>query len=76
MEEYCWIQSRKTFKNESGESYFSQVRFSEKPIVTDVTYSDKTTTVIHFAGKVLGADGEYADSAGKVQISRLAISDH
>lgn len=38
-------------KNESGESYFSQVRFSEKPIVTDVTYSDKTTTVIHFAAK-------------------------
>ena len=47
-------------KNESGESYFSQVRFSERPIVTAVTYSDKTTTVIHFAGKVLSADGEYA----------------
>jgi GAF domain-containing protein/HAMP domain-containing protein len=46
-------------KNESGEAYFSQVRFSNKPISTAVTYLDKTTTIIHFASKILNENGEF-----------------
>ena len=46
-------------KNESHEAYFQQVQFSDHPIVTAVTYSDETTTVMHFASKVLNNRGEY-----------------
>ncbi len=45
--------------NESGEAYFPQVRFNEKPIVTAVTYSDDKTTSITFASKVINIDGGY-----------------
>lgn len=46
-------------KNESKESYFPQVRFNDKPIVTAVTYSDDNTTSITFASKVLDFKGGY-----------------
>ncbi|HET7144755.1 MAG TPA: GAF domain-containing protein, partial [Anaerolineales bacterium] len=46
-------------KNESGEAYFPQVRFSEEPIVTPVTLTNGNTTIISFASKVLGFNGEY-----------------
>ena len=45
--------------NESGEAYFPQVRFTEKPIVSVVTYSDDKTTSITFASKVINNNGEY-----------------
>ncbi len=45
--------------NESREAYFPQVRFSDHPIVTAVTYATETTTIIHFASKVLNNSGNY-----------------
>ncbi|MBI5965405.1 MAG: GAF domain-containing protein [Chloroflexi bacterium] len=45
--------------NESREAYFPQVRFSERPFVTAVTYANDTTTIIHFASKVLNENGNY-----------------
>lgn len=46
-------------KNETQDFYFPQMRFSNKPIVTPVAYLDEKTTVISFANKVLGPNGEY-----------------
>jgi GAF domain-containing protein/HAMP domain-containing protein len=46
-------------KNESKESYFPQVRFNDKPIVTAVTYSEDKTTSITFASKVVDRNGGY-----------------
>ena len=48
-----------TQNNEAREAYFPQVRFSEKPIVTAVTYFNETTTIIHFATRVLDNSGKY-----------------
>jgi GAF domain-containing protein/HAMP domain-containing protein len=45
--------------NESKESYFSQVKFNNKPIVTAVTYSADKTPTITFASKVININGEY-----------------
>lgn len=45
--------------NESGESYFPQVRFNDKPIATAVTYSDDKTTSISFASKIININGDY-----------------
>ena len=45
--------------DESGEVYFSQVRFSERPVVTAVTYSDETTTIIQFAARILNKNGDF-----------------
>lgn len=46
-------------KNEADEAYFPQVRFSVKPILTEVIYDDNDTTTITFANRVLGADGSF-----------------
>lgn len=46
-------------KNESGEAYFPQIRFSSQPILTEIIYDDNNITTITFANKVLGADGSY-----------------
>lgn len=46
-------------RDESQDAYFQQVRFSEKPIVTSVTYLDEKTTIISFASRVSGPNGEY-----------------
>lgn len=46
--------------NESTEEYFSQTRFSDKPIITAVTYSEDQTPTITFANKVLDANGEFS----------------
>ncbi len=45
--------------NESKEAYFPQARFSSRPIVTAVTYSDETTTIIQFAGRILNNNGDF-----------------
>lgn len=45
--------------DESGEAYFPQVRFTEKPIVSVVTYSDDETTSLTFASKVTNITGDY-----------------
>lgn len=46
--------------NESEESYFLPVQFSDKPIVSYVTYEeDKTTTSITFASPVKDINGAY-----------------
>lgn len=45
--------------NEADEAYFSQVRFSEGPIVTAVTYSDDNTTTLTFANKIIEDNGEF-----------------
>jgi GAF domain-containing protein/HAMP domain-containing protein len=46
--------------NESGESYFLPVQFSDKPIVSYVTYEeDKTTTSITFASTVTDINGAF-----------------
>ena len=46
-------------KNEAEEAYFPQVRFTNEPIVTAVTYIDEKTTNITFASKVLNNNGDY-----------------
>ena len=46
--------------NESNEAYFSQVRFSNKPIVTAVTYSENQTPSITFASNIRDANGNFA----------------
>ena len=46
-------------KNEAEEAYFPQVRFTNEPIVTAVTYIDETTTSITFASKILNNKGDY-----------------
>jgi GAF domain-containing protein/HAMP domain-containing protein len=49
--------------NESKEVYFTLVKYSVKPIVTAVTYSDDKTTSITFATKILNINtGEYVGS--------------
>ena len=45
--------------NEADEAYFPQVRFSNKPILTEVVYDDNETTTITFANKVIGQSNEY-----------------
>ena len=45
--------------NESGEAYFPQVQFSDKPIASVVTYSEDKTPIITFASKVKNINGEY-----------------
>ncbi|MBL8102505.1 MAG: GAF domain-containing protein [Anaerolineales bacterium] len=46
--------------NESEKPYFQQVQFSDKPIVTYVTYEEKdNTTSLTFASPVVNADGDY-----------------
>ena len=45
--------------NEAGEAYFPQVRFSDKPIASVVTYSEDKTPIITFASKVVNINGEY-----------------
>jgi GAF domain-containing protein/HAMP domain-containing protein len=45
--------------NESKEAYFPQVQFSNRPVVTAVTYSDETTTIIQFAGRILNNNGDF-----------------
>ena len=45
--------------NESNEAYFSQVRFSNTPIVTAVTYSEDQTPSITFASNVRDANGNF-----------------
>ncbi len=45
--------------NESGEAYFPQVRFTEKPVVSVVTYSSDNTTSMTFASKVVNINGEF-----------------
>lgn len=46
-------------KNEADEAYFPQVRFSDKPILTEVIYDENNTTTITFANRVLEADGGF-----------------
>lgn len=46
-------------QNEANESYFPQVQFSNKPILTEVVYDDNETTTITFANRVLGQNGGY-----------------
>jgi GAF domain-containing protein/HAMP domain-containing protein len=45
--------------DESGEAYFSQVRITNKSIVTAVTYSNEKTPSITFASKVADINGDY-----------------
>ncbi len=45
--------------NEADEAYFPQMRFSTKPVLTEVIYDDNKETTITFANRVLGANGEY-----------------
>lgn len=45
--------------DESGEAYFPQVKFSDKPIASVVTYSEDKTPIITFASKVKNINGEY-----------------
>jgi GAF domain-containing protein/HAMP domain-containing protein len=46
-------------QNEVSEAYFPQVRFSDKPILTEVVYDNNETTTITFANRVLGQSGEF-----------------
>ncbi|MBC7878441.1 MAG: GAF domain-containing protein [Anaerolineales bacterium] len=57
--------------NESGESYFPQVRFNDKPIVTAVTYSDDKTTSISFASKIININGDYVGILRATYNSRI-----
>lgn len=50
---------RNSPKNEADEAYFPQVRFSSKPILTEVIYDENNTTTITFANRVLAADGSF-----------------
>ncbi|MEW6406855.1 MAG: GAF domain-containing protein, partial [Chloroflexota bacterium] len=45
--------------NEADEAYFPQMRFSAKPVLTEVIYDDNKETTITFANRVLGTNGEY-----------------
>ena len=45
--------------DESGELYFPQVRFSNKPIVSVVTYSDDKTAFITFASRIININGDF-----------------
>ncbi len=45
--------------NESKEVYFSQIQFSNTPIVTAVTYSDDQIPSLTFASKVFNDNGGY-----------------
>lgn len=45
--------------NESGDAYFAQIRFSDNPIITTVTYLDNKTPSLTFASKVLNENGGY-----------------
>ncbi len=44
---------------EADQSYFPQVRFSDKPILTEVVYDNFGATTITFANRVLGQNGEF-----------------
>ena len=46
-------------QNEANEAYFPQIRFSDKPILTEVVYDNNETTTITFANRVLGQSGEF-----------------
>ncbi len=48
-----------TQENEAEEAYFPQVQFTNEPVVTTVTYIDKTTTAITFASRILDTNGKY-----------------
>ncbi len=48
-----------TLRNESGDTYFPQVQFNNKPIVTAVTYSEDNTTSLTFASKVIDINGDF-----------------
>jgi len=45
--------------DESGEAYFPQVRFSNGPIASVVTYSEDKTTSIIFATKIVNINNDY-----------------
>ncbi|MBL8103024.1 MAG: GAF domain-containing protein, partial [Anaerolineales bacterium] len=47
-------------QNESDEAYFPQVRFSSRPILTEVIYDDNEQTTITFANRVFGQNDEFA----------------
>jgi len=44
---------------EADQSYFPQVQFSDKPILTEVVYDNFGETTITFANRVLGQNGEF-----------------
>ena len=43
--------------NEAKDTYFTQVQFADKPILTAVTYADDKTPIITFASNVMDANG-------------------
>jgi GAF domain-containing protein/HAMP domain-containing protein len=43
--------------NESGEAYFPQVQFNNKPTASVVTYSEDKTPIITFASKIINING-------------------
>ncbi len=45
--------------NESKEAYFTQIRFSDKPIITTVTYTTDNIPSLTFASKIVNANGGY-----------------
>ena len=45
--------------NEADESYFPQVQFSDKPILTEVVYEANGTTTITFANRILDQNGKF-----------------
>ncbi len=45
--------------NESKEAYFPQMRFSNNPIASVVTYSDDKSTSLTFASKITNINGDY-----------------
>ncbi len=48
--------------DESGETYFSQLQVSNKPVVTAVTYSKDKIPTITFANKIVNLNGKYVGS--------------
>lgn len=47
-----------TQNNESGEAYFPQVKFNNKPIASVVTYMEDKTPSITFASKIININGD------------------
>lgn len=52
------LSGQNAAENEAEESYFSRVRFSDQPILTEVVYDDGITTIT-FANRVLGQSGQF-----------------
>jgi GAF domain-containing protein len=46
-------------KNESGETYFSQIQLATRPIISLAVYSNDNTVSITFTSKIMNSNGDY-----------------